>query len=71
MKKANHHHEIHYDLSSDSVYLGFTRGEEESFVEVSPCVSVELDENGQPIGIEILNASKVLEPIAQAARARA
>lgn len=71
MKQPQHEHEVHYDLSSDVLYLGFRRGDEESFVEVSPGVSVELDEQGQPIGIEIINASKVLKPLAQAARARA
>jgi uncharacterized protein YuzE len=37
------------------LYIGLKRGTEEEFVE--------LDSKGQVIGIEILNASKVLKPV--------
>jgi len=47
------------------------KGEEEEYVEVAPGVGVELDANGAVIGIEILNASEVLKPIAQTFRKKA
>lgn len=54
---------VNYDPKSDVLYLGVKEGVEEEFVEVSPGVNVELDENGQVIGVEILNASKILKPL--------
>ena len=53
---------IHYDRESDVFYIGM-RGVEEECVEVSPGINVELNENGKVIGIEILNASKVFQPM--------
>ena len=35
------------------------------FVEVAPGINVELDEKGEVVGIEILNASSFLKPIAK------
>ena len=35
-------------------------GPEDKHQEIAPGISVELDKNGQLLGIEILNASKVL-----------
>ncbi len=52
-----------YDHQSDVLYLGVKKGEEEEFVEVAPGINVELDPKGQVIGIEILNASKVLKSV--------
>jgi len=54
---------INYDQKSDALYIGIKKGAEEEFVEVSPGVNVELDQKGQVIGIEILNASKVLKSV--------
>ena len=54
---------VNYDPKSDSLYMGIKRGVEEEFVEISPGINVELDEKGQVIGIEILDASKVLKPV--------
>lgn len=54
---------INYDPLGDVLYLGIKRGAEEEFVEVAPGVNVELNKKGQVIGIEILNASKMLKPI--------
>jgi len=56
---------INYDLKSDVIYIVAKKGKEEEFVEIAPGINVELDENGQVIGIEILNASQVLKPIAK------
>lgn len=54
---------VNYDSQSDVLYLGIKKGAEEEFVEVSPGINVELDEKGQVIGIEILDASRVLRPV--------
>ncbi len=54
---------VHYDRESDVFYIGLRGGEEDEYVEVAPGVGVELNEDGQVIGIEILNASKLLQPL--------
>ena len=54
---------VNYDPKSDVLYMGVKKGIEEEFVEISPGINVELDQNGQVIGIEILNASKVLKSV--------
>lgn len=60
MSKANKI--VNYDPEADALSLYLHKGGEEEFVEVAPNVSVELDKKGRVIGIEILNASKVLRP---------
>jgi len=50
---------INYDPKSDVLYMGVKKGIEEEFVEISPGINVELDQRGQVIGVEILNASKI------------
>jgi uncharacterized protein YuzE len=57
---------IHYDPESDVFYLGIRKGQEEEYVEVASGINAELDERGQIIGIEILNASKVFKPAVKA-----
>lgn len=54
---------VHYDRESDVFYIGLRGGDEDEYVEVAPGVGVELDEDGQVLGIEILNASKLLQPL--------
>jgi len=39
------------------------------YAEVAPGVNVELDKFGKVIGVEVLNASQVLKPIAKSLRA--
>lgn len=56
---------INYDSKSDVLYIAAKKGVEEKFVEVAPGINVELDDEGYVIGIEILNASKCLKPIAK------
>ena len=56
---------INYDYKSDVLYIVTKKGAEEEFIEVAPGINVELDDRGQVIGIEILNASKCLKPIAK------
>jgi uncharacterized protein YuzE len=54
---------VNYDSKSDILYIITGKGDEEEFIEIAPGVNVELDEDGQVIGIEILNASVFLKPI--------
>jgi len=53
---------VHYDADSDALYISLRKGAEEEFREVAPGVSVELDEKGDILGIEILDASEILRP---------
>jgi len=55
MKKYN------YDKESDSLFISVKDGEEDSFEEIVPGISVELDNKGEIIGIEILKASRFNE----------
>lgn len=54
---------IHYDDRSDVLYFGVQKGIEEEFSEIAPGVAVELDKKGNVIGVEVLNASKILKPV--------
>lgn len=58
MKKANQ--KIYYDKKTDVLWLLIKSGPEETHQEVAPGVSVELGKKGELLGIEILNASRVL-----------
>lgn len=51
---------VFYDEDADILFLG-CEGKEEEFVEIQPNVHVELDKNKNIIGVEILNASKILK----------
>lgn len=61
MKKAKKN--IFYDKKSDALWLIIKRGVEHEHKEVSPGVSIELGKNGELLGIEILNASKILSEL--------
>lgn len=56
---------VHYDAQSDALYFGIRSGAEEEYVEVAPGVGVERDGKGNILGIEILNASKVMRPVSR------
>lgn len=58
MKKTSK--KIYYDKKSDALWLLIKSGIEEKVKEISPGVNVELGKNDEILGIEILNASKVL-----------
>lgn len=60
MKKTNQ--KIYYDKKTDVLWLNIKSGPLEKYNEISPGVAVELDKNGELLGVEILNASKVLGP---------
>jgi uncharacterized protein YuzE len=54
---------VNYDPSADVLYLVTQKGVEAEFREVIPGVNVELDEKGQVIGVEILEASRILKNV--------
>jgi len=54
---------VRYDNKVDALYIVAKKGIEEEFVEVAPGVNVELNDQGDVIGIEILNASKILRAV--------
>lgn len=54
---------INYDKESDIIYIVTKKGTEDNIIEVSPGINVELNDKGEVIGIEILNASKLLKPV--------
>ena len=56
---------INYDSKSDVLYIVAGEGEEEEFVEIAPGINIEFNEKGEVIGIEILNASEFLKPVAK------
>ncbi len=58
MKKAKN--KVYYDKKSDVLWFVIKSGQEDQVKEVAPGVNVELDKNGNLLGIEILNASKIL-----------
>ena len=53
---------VHYDPEQDILYLA-QEGWEEDSVEIYPGVTLELDQNGEPIGVEIMDASRLLKPV--------
>lgn len=61
MKKIKERKEkIYYDKKTDVLWLMVKSGLEDEHREVAPGVSVELGKKGELLGIEILNASKIL-----------
>lgn len=58
MKKIKE--KVYYDKKTDVLWLMVKPGPEDKHQEIAPGISVELDKNGQLLGIEILNASTVL-----------
>lgn len=66
--KKNKEQVISYDQEADVLALYMGKGGEEEYLEIAPNISVELNSEGSVIGIEILNASKVLKSFLQASR---
>lgn len=58
MKKTKQ--KIFYDKRTDVLWLMVKSGPEDKHQEIAPGVSVELNKKGELLGIEIINASKVL-----------
>lgn len=61
MKPRKSKSPVKYDPSSDVLYIATRKGVEEEFTEVAPGVNVEVDRNGNVLGVEILNASHTLK----------
>ena len=60
MKKTKQ--KIFYDKKTDTLWFNIKSGIEEEYQEISPGVNIELGEKGELLGIEILNATKILGP---------
>lgn len=60
----------HYDEELDLLYLA-KQGMEEECVEIQPGVNLEFNKEKEIIGIEILNASKILKEIIEPLREKA
>ncbi len=52
--------QIDYDLEADAFYIHLRPGEVDDTQQINKYVYVDLDEQGQPLGLEILFASDVL-----------
>ncbi len=49
-----------YDPNADALYIRFNEGTIDETDEVFPGIILDIDTKGNPVGIEILNASKKL-----------
>lgn len=58
MKKTKQ--KVYYDKKTDVLWLYIKSGVEEEYREITPDINLELGKNGELLGIEIFNASKVL-----------
>lgn len=54
---------VYYDKKSDILWFLVKSGPEVEYKEIAPGISVELGKKGELLGIEILNASKVITPL--------
>jgi uncharacterized protein YuzE len=63
MKKKKREPLVNYDPSTDVLYFVTRKGVEAEFKEIIPGVNVELNEEGEVIGVEILGAPRVLENV--------
>ena len=62
-EKINNNPKINYDTGSDTLYIFVKGGVEVEFIEIADGISMELNKDKEILGIEILNASKVFEPL--------
>ena len=53
---------VNYDSQEDILYLA-RAGQEEKVVEIYPGMNLEMDAQGEVIGVEILQASKMLKEV--------
>ena len=63
MKKIKKNKKIYYDKEADILWFLVKSGPEVEYKEIAPGVSVELGKKGELLGIEVLNASKVIKPL--------
>jgi len=59
--KAKRIPRVLYDEESDVLYVVIAEGEEEGFIELAPGINLEIGEKGKIVGIEIINAKKLME----------
>jgi uncharacterized protein YuzE len=62
--------QVYYDREFDILYFA-RQGKEDQVVEISPGVNLELDANGDLIGVEILNASRLMKNVIEPLREKA
>ncbi len=55
--------QVHYDAQIDALYIAMRTGAEEDFIEIAPGVHIELNDQKEVVGIEILNASQFLKAV--------
>lgn len=48
---------INYDKIADAIYFAIKKGKIVKTLPVSECLNIDLDKNGEAIGVELLNAS--------------
>jgi len=53
---------VFYDEEEDILYLA-KEGEEAEVVEITPSVNMELDDNGNLVGVELFNASHLFKNV--------
>jgi len=52
--------QIDYDPQADAIYIQLRKGEADDTLEAGKYVYVDVDENGVPLGLEILFAGRML-----------
>ena len=52
--------QIDYDPQADAIYVRLRKGEVDDTLEAAKYVYVDVDENGVPLGLEILFAGRIL-----------
>lgn len=67
---SNEELKVHYDAEEDILWLA-KPGIEEEFLELGDWVNIELDAEGEPLGVEIFRASKLLKHVAESLAANA
>ena len=58
---------VFYDEEQDVLYIA-KEGQEQEFIEVQPGINIELDEDRQVVGVEIIKASEVLKEVIEPVR---
>jgi uncharacterized protein YuzE len=62
--------QVSYDRELDILYFA-QKGQEEEVVEISPGVNLEFGANGELLGVEILNASRMMKSVIEPLREKA
>jgi uncharacterized protein YuzE len=59
-KWATHGFDVHFDQEANALYFRLNRGTVATTFEWAPSISVDLDEAGRLLGVEVLNAAQFL-----------